>query len=122
MSDEERELAVKTLREICSSAAPATARASAARTLLELAGLIGRLQTEKPNEIKELHEMTRQELDAELARLSKSVQPKIRQIKPVQAKTSTKSKAKALSKRPRLRSREVKADAPVVASEPELPF
>ena len=119
---DERELAVKTLCEICSSNAPATARASAARTLLELAGVIGRLQTEKPNEVKELHEMTRAELDAELSRLSKSVQPRIRQRAPVQGKTSKKTKAKASSARLKLRSGQAKADASSKAGEPELPF
>lgn len=56
--------------------APKTARAQAARTLLEVAGLIGRLQTEKPSTNKGLHELSRDELDREIERLSRlSVTP-----------------------------------------------
>jgi hypothetical protein len=76
MSVESREktLAISTLCAICKDAtSPATARASAARTLLEVCGEIGRLQTEKPNDDKGLHEMSRAELDAELRRLSSAV-------------------------------------------------
>lgn len=66
-SDED--LARLALREVASSArAPASARAAAARTLLEAGGLIGRLQ-EKPRNTKGLHEMSREELEAEIARL-----------------------------------------------------
>ena len=72
--NEEKHLAISTLCKICEDdSAPATARASAARTLLEVCGEIGRLQTEKPNENKGLHEMSRAELDAELRRLSSAV-------------------------------------------------
>ena len=55
--NEEKRLALSTLCKICEDdSAPATARASAARTLLEVCGEIGRLQTERPNENKGLHE------------------------------------------------------------------
>src|SRR6516162_7492051 len=57
--NEEKHLALSTLCKICEDdSAPATARASAARTLLEVCGEIGRLQTEKPNENKGLHELS----------------------------------------------------------------
>jgi len=74
MTDEsDRDLAVKTLREICSDFdAPKQAKATAARTLLELSGDIGKLQSEKPRDTRALHELTREELDAEIARASKS--------------------------------------------------
>jgi ribonuclease D len=62
-------LARLALREVAASErAPASARAAAARTLLEASGLIGRLQ-EKPRNSKGLNEMTREELEAEIARL-----------------------------------------------------
>jgi len=62
-------LARLALREVAGSArAPASARAAAARTLLEAGGLIGRLQ-EKPRNSKGLNEMTREELESEIARL-----------------------------------------------------
>ena len=74
MSEEsDRDLAVKTLREICSDLeAPKQAKATAARTLLELVGEIGKLQSEKPRDTRALHELTREELDAEIARASKT--------------------------------------------------
>ena len=66
-------LAVKTLRSICENvSSPAQAKATAARTLLELSGDIGRLQTSAPRESKALHELTRDELDAEIKRASKN--------------------------------------------------
>jgi hypothetical protein len=108
---EEKRIALSTLRAICSDdKSPATARASAARTLLEVCGEIGRLQTERPNDNKGLHEMSRAELDAELKRLSSAVygvshgvsQSKIRQARRVQAKKSTKLKGKRAIQRPRL--------------------
>ena len=62
-------LARLALREVAGSPrAPASARAAAARTLLEAGGLIGRLQ-EKPRNSKGLNEMTREELESEIARL-----------------------------------------------------
>ena len=74
MSDEnDRDLAVKTLREICLDFdAPKQAKATAARTLLELSGDIGKLQSEK-NIIKNktLSELTKAELDAEIAKISR---------------------------------------------------
>jgi hypothetical protein len=74
MSDfSDRDLAVKTLREICSDIdAPKQAKATAARTLLELSGDIGKLQSEKNiRENKALHEMTKAELDAEIMKVSR---------------------------------------------------
>ena len=74
MGDEnDRDLAVKTLREICSdSDAPKQAKATAARTLLELSGDIGKLQSEKNiSKNKTLSELTKAELDAEIARVSR---------------------------------------------------
>ena len=71
--DSDRELAAKTLREICSdSNAPKQAKATAARTLLELSGDIGKLQSEK-NIVKNkaLSELTKSELDAEIAKVSR---------------------------------------------------
>ena len=69
----DRALAIKTLREICNSdAAPMQAKATAARTLLEMLGDIGRLQQEKKErETKALHALTRRELDEEIARMGK---------------------------------------------------
>ena len=65
-----KNLAVATLKAICGDKdAPKHAKATAARTLLEMLGEIGKLQVEKPKENKSLHEMTRAELDAELRRL-----------------------------------------------------
>ena len=69
----DRDLAVKTLREICEDFnAPKQAKATAARTLLELSGDIGKLQTQAPRETRALHELTRDELDAEIKRASKN--------------------------------------------------
>ena len=70
----DRELALKTLREICEkSDAPAQAKSSAARTILEMLGDIGRLQeTKKDLQNKALSEMTKNELDAEIARIAKA--------------------------------------------------
>jgi hypothetical protein len=69
----DKELAVETLRLICEDIdAPKQARASAARTLLELSGDIGKLQSEtKTKQNKSLSELTKSELDAEIARLAK---------------------------------------------------
>jgi hypothetical protein len=116
----EKALALSTLRSICADeTAPATARASAARTILEMLGEIGRLQTEKPSENKSLHEMTREELDAELKRLASTVsKPGIRQRTRVQGKTSKKSKVLRAVQRPGLR----RTASTVDAGEPELPF
>jgi sRNA-binding carbon storage regulator CsrA len=66
---DDKKLAVKTLRSICENVlSPAQAKATAARTLLELSGDIGRLQTSAPRETRMLHELTREELDAEIKR------------------------------------------------------
>jgi hypothetical protein len=51
--------------------APPAARAAAARTLAEMAGLIGRNQAPPPAHAgKAPHAMTRAEIDAEIARLA----------------------------------------------------
>lgn len=81
--DTDRDLAVKTLREICSdSDAPKQAKATAARTLLELSGDIGKLQSEK-NIVKNkaLSELTKAELDAEIAKVSHAPPADSRAIK-----------------------------------------
>jgi hypothetical protein len=94
-----KDLAISTLTAICEDAsAPASARALASRTLLEMLGEIGKLQTERPKENKSLHEMTRAELDAELRRLDSLAkrapkQARIRQ--PLKAKAKSKDRSKA---------------------------
>lgn len=56
------DIARETLRAICQDAtASASAKASAARTLAEMAGAIGR-HAEKPNKNKDLADMTLEEL------------------------------------------------------------
>jgi hypothetical protein len=74
MSEETyRELAVKTLRSIfLDIEAPSQAKATASRTLLELAGDIGKLQTVAPRESRALHELSREELDEEIKRWTAS--------------------------------------------------
>jgi hypothetical protein len=71
--NQDRALAIKTLREICNSdSAPMQAKATAARTLLEMLGDIGRLQQEKTaKENKSLHMLSKSELDEEIARMGK---------------------------------------------------
>lgn len=62
------ELVRKTLRAICNDGnAPAAARAQAARTLAEMAGALGRHAKPKDDDGKPVGEMTRAELEAELA-------------------------------------------------------
>ena len=75
--ENDRELALKTLREICEkSDAPAQAKSSAARTILEMLGDIGRLQEQKKDsENKLLSEMTKYELDAEIAKIARVHEP-----------------------------------------------
>ena len=74
--ESDRELALKTLREICeNSNAPAQSKASAARTILEVLGDIGRLQEiKKDSENKLLSEMSKSELDLEIAKIARPVQ------------------------------------------------
>jgi hypothetical protein len=103
-----RNLALSTLREICEDEkAPKNAKAIAARTLLETIGDIGKLQSQKPKENKMLHEMNRDELDAELMRLAPKTRRatsanggEIRQRTKAKRKTSAKSKANGRLKRP----------------------
>lgn len=61
-------LALSTLRAVClDTAAPAAARASAARTILEVKALIGRHATPDEDAArKPAHAMTREEMEAEL--------------------------------------------------------
>ena len=75
--ESDRELALKTLREICEKdTAPAQAKAGAARTILEMLGDIGRLQEQKKdNENKLLSEMSKSELDAEIAKIARVHEP-----------------------------------------------
>jgi hypothetical protein len=102
MSEQERlkNIAISTLCAVCEDhTSPKNAQAMAARTLLELIGEIGKLQSEKPNENKALYEMSRAELDAELRRFARprrprrpnAVQNKIRSSNPSKRKRSTKS-------------------------------
>ena len=68
-SDLERE-AIEALREVArDKKAPAAARAAAARTLLETAGKIGRLQTVSPTDQRPLDQMSASEIENEIARL-----------------------------------------------------
>ena len=58
------DIARQTLIAVCQDAtAPASAKASAARTLAEMAGAIGR-HAEKPSTGKDLADMTLEELEA----------------------------------------------------------
>jgi hypothetical protein len=91
MMNDIKDLAIKTLREICEDIdAPKHAKASAARTLLELNGDIGKLQSEKNlKTIKALSEMTKAELDAEINRVSRPApldSPKTKRIRAQAAK------------------------------------
>ena len=98
MSDITRELAIETLTSICrDTEAPASARALASRTLLEMLGEIGKLQTERPKENKSLHEMTRAELDAELRRLDSLAKRAPKPAK-IRQRLKAKPKSKAVSK------------------------
>jgi hypothetical protein len=96
---QQKTLAISTLCDIAENQeSPAAARALAARTILEMLGEIGKLQTERPKENKSLHEMTRAELDAELRRLDSLAkrapkQARIRQ--PLKAKPKSKDRSKA---------------------------
>ena len=100
-----RNLALSTLRGICEDPkSPKNAKAVAARTLLETLGDIGKLQSQKPKENKMLHEMNRDELDAELMRLAPKATSangkQIRQRIKAKRKTSAKSKANGRLERP----------------------
>lgn len=64
------ELAKEALRAILrDDAAPAAARAQAARTLAEMVGALGRHSKPQRDDLPPLGEMTRQQLEAELAGL-----------------------------------------------------
>lgn len=71
--------------------------------MLEQLGEIGRLQEEKPSENKSLHEMTRNEINEEIARLRPVSTSGIRQRIVSEAKTSNKSKASRAKRPPTLR-------------------
>jgi len=114
MSEEsDRDLAVKTLREICSDFdAPKQAKATAARTLLELVGEIGKLQSEKPRDTRALHELTREELDAEITRASRSMSKATSKSRPNGAgepKIHTRSQPVRPGRRPKTRRSVVQA-------------
>src|SRR5580765_1478342 len=114
MTDEsDRDLAVKTLREICSDFdAPKQAKATAARTLLELVGEIGKLQSEKPRDTRALYELTREELDAEIARASRSMSKltsKTRTNGAGESKIHTRSQKVRPGRRPKARRSVVQA-------------
>jgi len=67
-------IAIATLESVCSDAnAPAAARAAASRTLLEMMGLIGRLQAPEATRETPLSEMTASQIDSELERLARVV-------------------------------------------------
>jgi hypothetical protein len=67
-------IAIATLESVCSDAnAPAAARAAASRTLLEMMGLIGRLQAPEATRETPLSEMSASDLDRELERLASVV-------------------------------------------------
>ncbi len=64
------DLSIRTLRAVCEdAAAPAAARAQAARTLLEATGHLRSGGADEARR-KDLSEMTAEELDREIARLS----------------------------------------------------
>lgn|SRR5262252_1514179 len=67
-----KELALKTLRNVCNNLkAPASARAQAARTLLEYLGEVGRLQSAKRDSVSApVSELSDADLDAEITRLA----------------------------------------------------
>lgn len=71
-------LAIQTLTTICrSKTSSSTAKSQAARTILELEGLIGRLQSDKNlNVSKGLHEMSDAQLSQELERLRAALESK----------------------------------------------
>jgi hypothetical protein len=68
--DEIRETAIQSLMRVArDKMAPPAAVAAASRTLLESLGDIGRLQETARRNDKNLNELTKDELDAEIARL-----------------------------------------------------
>lgn len=74
-SNEIKDLAIETLRAVCvDDAAPAAAKAGAARTLCEIIGLIGKNAQADALDAKSLSEMSAAELDAEIKRLSRKRQ------------------------------------------------
>jgi hypothetical protein len=71
-----RRLAEDTLKEILeSSSSPAATRASAARTLLELTGAIGRSKTDdiSASDIPDFENMTAEDIDRELTMLRRKL-------------------------------------------------
>jgi hypothetical protein len=112
-----RNLALSTLRGICEDPkSPKNAKAVAARCLLETLGDIGKLQSQKPKENKMLHEMNRDELDAEFLRLASKAKRatsakdgEIRHRIEAKRKTPARSKAKREKRGPTL-GRHTKAE------------
>jgi hypothetical protein len=83
------DLAINTLAAICrSKKSPSNAKASAARTLLEMLGAIGRLQQSRLDGERSLVDMDASELDSELSRLKAIVEST------VDAPSTTQAKAK----------------------------
>lgn len=67
---QDADLVKRTLREIMQdAAAPAAARAQAARTMAEMVQALGRHAAQAPADSKPIRETTRGDLEAELARL-----------------------------------------------------
>lgn len=75
--DKLREIAILALVDVSQNAkATPAARAAAARTILESLGDIGRLQELATRAEKSLTELSNEEMDAEIARLSSATQVK----------------------------------------------
>lgn len=82
MSDELKAIAIATLSAVASDvSAPAAARAAASRTLLEMMGLIGRLQVPESGSEKPLVEMSAGDLDAEIQRLEALVNGSAKRVR-----------------------------------------
>ena len=72
-----KEIVIKTLQDVClDTAAPAAARAQAARTLAEVSGLLGKYQAPPSDDETPSELLTENELDAAIAALSSKVKKK----------------------------------------------
>jgi len=84
----DQELAREALRSILTDrTAPAAAKASAARTLAELAGALGRHAKPVDDDLPDAFAMTRSEINAELSGLSPGRSPGAHQVTPGEAVT-----------------------------------